>query len=81
MTAVIVDGKRWIVYTGDGPYELENLACSKARRIAKRMIASSRGTTGWKCSARKFRCVRGGTYRDSYGRTQWRYFIGWHGAD
>jgi hypothetical protein len=80
LNPVFVDGVRWIVYTGDGPWELENLSCTKARRVARRAIRVGR-VTRWKCSRKRHRCVRGGTYIDGYGHRQWRYLVGWHGAD
>jgi hypothetical protein len=79
-TPVFVSGVQWIVYTGDGDWELENLSCKKARAIAKRAMRTGR-VPGWKCSRRMQRCVRGGTYIDEYGHRQWRYLVGWHVAD
>ncbi len=82
-TAVLVRGVSYIVYTGDGPYEAENLSCRKARRIAKEAIRGKR-VSGWRCRQQRRpngfsgRCVRGGTFTDEYGHTQWRYFIGWY---
>ena len=80
---VIVAGEQWVVYTGNSPQELENLSCSNARRMARRMIAHRTGTPGWKCrhTLQFKRCVRGGTYVDEYGFRQWRYLVGWHRAD
>lgn len=77
---VIVAGVQWIVYTGDSAAERREIPCSKARRIAKRKLRGN-GTAGWKCSARLQRCVRGGTYVDDFGHRQWRFLVGWHGAD
>lgn len=82
-TAVLVRGVSYIVYTGDGPYETENLTCRKARRIAKEAIRGKR-VSGWRCRQQRRpngfsgRCVRGGTYTDDYGNTLWRYYIGWY---
>ena len=78
---VIVDGTQWIVYTGDSARERREIPCAKARRIAKRMLRSGKPTRGWKCSARRQRCVRGGTYVDDYGNRLPRYLVGWHRAD
>ena len=80
---VIVDGRQWIVYTGDSAREKRAIPCRKARSIAKRYIRTQDAPAGWKCShtARLKRCVRGGTYVDDFGNRQWRYLIGWHAAD
>lgn len=79
---VVVRGQVWAVYTGSSPWELENLSCAKARRIARRMIEKRQPTKGWRCSTRLQRCVRGGTYIDGSGHRQWRYKVGWfHGDD
>ena len=80
-TPVFADGIQWIVYTGDSAAERRAIPCSKARRIAKRMLRTRTGTSGWRCSARLHRCVRGGTYEDAYGNRQWRYLVGWHLAE
>jgi hypothetical protein len=82
-TEVLVRGVSYIVYTGDGPYEAANLSCRKARRIAKEAIRGKR-VSGWRCRQQRRpngfsgRCVRGGTYTNDYGHTQWRYLIGWY---
>ena len=78
---VIVNGTQWIVYTGDSARERRGIPCAKARRIAKRMLRSGKATPGWKCSARRQRCVRGGTYVDEYGNRLPRFLVGWHRAD
>lgn len=80
---VVVRGVQWIVFTGDSTQERQNLSCAKARRIAKRMLSQGQGTPGWRCknTLRLKRCVRGGTYVDDNGFTQWRYLVGWHLAD
>ena len=80
-TPVIVEGVQWIVYTGDSAAERREIPCAKARRIAKRMLRREQGTPGWRCSSRRHRCVRGGTYVDDYGHRQWRFLVGWHLAD
>ena len=82
---VRVKGISHIVYTGDGRYERKNLPCSKARRIAKEAMRGKK-VSGWKCRNRRSpysrgwtgRCVRGGTYVDEYGHTQWRYLVAWY---
>jgi hypothetical protein len=80
---VIVNGERWIVYTGDSARERREISCRKARQIAKRYIRTRDAPAGWRCkhSLRVKRCVRGGTYVDDFGHRQWRYLIGWHPAD
>jgi hypothetical protein len=78
---VVVDGVEWTVFTGDSARERRDIPCAAARRIAARMLRSGRATPGWRCSARRQRCVRGGTYVDEFGNRLPRYLVGWHRAD
>jgi hypothetical protein len=81
--AVFVDGKQWIVYTGDSARERREVPCRKARRIARKYIATRTEMGRWDCrhTLRVKRCVKGGTYVDEYGFEQPRYLVGWHAAD
>ncbi len=80
---VLVDGKQWIVYTGDSARERRDIPCRKARRIARRYIRDRVAPPNWRCkhTLRVKRCVKGGTYVDQFGFERPRYLIGWHAAD
>jgi hypothetical protein len=80
---VFVDGKQWIVYTGDSARERREIPCRKARRIARSYIVTRVEPGRWDCkhTRRVKQCVKGGTYIDRYGYEQPRYLIGWHAAD
>ena len=85
-TPAVVGGIPHVVYTGDSWRERRDVSCKKARTIAK-VAMRGKKVSGWKCRDRTTsrghagRCVRGGTYTDDYGNTQWRYLIGWYPYD
>ena len=72
---IVVEGTAWLAYVGDDDSH-RKIQCAKARRIAKQALRG-RTVPGWRCNRRLQRCVRGGTYVDRFGDTQWRYLIGW----
>lgn len=72
-------GTYWVVYTFSEPGRAE-VSCTKARRMTANAMRG-RAVSGWKCSQKRQRCVRGGTYVDEYGFSQWRHIVGWHIAD
>lgn len=78
-TAFVRNGTYWVVFTFSQPGRA-SVDCAKARRMVANAMRG-RSVSGWRCSRKRQRCVRGGTYVDSYGFSQPRYVVGWHHAD